>query len=148
MIETPWTQVVGRFLDGCDGSASSLGRILGHPESTLRGWRDRGGSPDFNVLCSRRRSMPTALLLDLVQTLAGPRITCTLAPLGGPAAANPILTLSDIQLACERQWQACREWNHHALADGRIDPAGHKQFVAAEIAKWSPIIKAAGVYAD
>ena len=32
--------------------------------------------------------------------------------------------------------------------DGRIEPAGHKQFVAAEIAKWSPIIKAAGVYAD
>lgn len=32
--------------------------------------------------------------------------------------------------------------------DGRIEPEGHKQFVAAEIAKWSPIIKAAGVYAD
>jgi tripartite-type tricarboxylate transporter receptor subunit TctC len=33
-------------------------------------------------------------------------------------------------------------------ADGRIEPEGHKKFVAAEIAKWSPIIKAAGVYAD
>jgi tripartite-type tricarboxylate transporter receptor subunit TctC len=32
--------------------------------------------------------------------------------------------------------------------DQRIEPAGHKQFVQAEIAKWSPIIKAAGVYAD
>ncbi|MET0542604.1 MAG: tripartite tricarboxylate transporter substrate-binding protein [Variovorax sp.] len=32
--------------------------------------------------------------------------------------------------------------------DGRVEPAGHKQFVVAEIAKWSPIIKAAGVYAD
>ena len=32
--------------------------------------------------------------------------------------------------------------------DGRVDPEGHKKFVAAEIAKWSPIIKAAGVYAD
>jgi tripartite-type tricarboxylate transporter receptor subunit TctC len=32
--------------------------------------------------------------------------------------------------------------------DGRIEPEGHKKFVAAEIAKWSPIIKAAGVYAD
>ncbi len=32
--------------------------------------------------------------------------------------------------------------------DGRIEPDGHKKFVAAEIAKWSPIIKAAGVYAD
>jgi len=32
--------------------------------------------------------------------------------------------------------------------DKRSDPAEHKRFVAAEIAKWSPIIKAAGVYAD
>jgi tripartite-type tricarboxylate transporter receptor subunit TctC len=33
-------------------------------------------------------------------------------------------------------------------ADNRVEPAEHKKFVAAEIAKWSPIIKAAGVYAD
>jgi tripartite-type tricarboxylate transporter receptor subunit TctC len=32
--------------------------------------------------------------------------------------------------------------------DSRTDPAGHKAFVTAEIAKWSPVIKAAGVYAD
>lgn len=32
--------------------------------------------------------------------------------------------------------------------DGRIESEGHKRFVAAEIAKWSPVIKAAGVYAD
>jgi len=30
----------------------------------------------------------------------------------------------------------------------RSDPVGHKKFVLAEIAKWGPIIKAAGVYAD
>ena len=32
--------------------------------------------------------------------------------------------------------------------DKRMEPAEHKKFVAAEIAKWSPIIKAAGVYAE
>jgi hypothetical protein len=32
--------------------------------------------------------------------------------------------------------------------DPRMEPAGHRQFVLAEIAKWSPIIKAADVYAD
>jgi tripartite-type tricarboxylate transporter receptor subunit TctC len=32
--------------------------------------------------------------------------------------------------------------------DKRMEPAEHKKFVAGEIAKWSPIIKAAGVYAD
>jgi tripartite-type tricarboxylate transporter receptor subunit TctC len=34
------------------------------------------------------------------------------------------------------------------VADKRADAAEHKKFVAAEIVKWSPIIKAAGVYAD
>ncbi|HSH88572.1 MAG TPA: tripartite tricarboxylate transporter substrate-binding protein [Ramlibacter sp.] len=34
------------------------------------------------------------------------------------------------------------------VADKRMEPGEHKKFVAAEIAKWSPIIKAAGVYAD
>jgi tripartite-type tricarboxylate transporter receptor subunit TctC len=34
------------------------------------------------------------------------------------------------------------------VADKRVEPAEHKKFVAAEIAKWSPIIKAAGVFAD
>ncbi len=34
------------------------------------------------------------------------------------------------------------------VTDARSDAAEHKKFVAAEIAKWSPVIKAAGVYAD
>lgn len=34
------------------------------------------------------------------------------------------------------------------INDVRNDPAGHKAFVMAEIAKWAPVIKAAGVYAD
>ncbi len=34
------------------------------------------------------------------------------------------------------------------VTDKRVDPAEHKKFVANEIAKWSPVIKAAGVYAD
>lgn len=34
------------------------------------------------------------------------------------------------------------------VTDKRMEPAEHKKFVAAEIAKWSPVIKAAGVYVD
>jgi tripartite-type tricarboxylate transporter receptor subunit TctC len=34
------------------------------------------------------------------------------------------------------------------VTDKRMEPAEHKKFVQAEIAKWSPIIKAAGVYTD
>lgn len=34
------------------------------------------------------------------------------------------------------------------VTDARVEPAEHKKFVAAEIAKWAPIIKASGIYAD
>ena len=34
------------------------------------------------------------------------------------------------------------------ITDGRVDPAGHKAFVLAEMAKWAPVIKAGGIYAD
>ena len=34
------------------------------------------------------------------------------------------------------------------VTDKRVEPAEHRRFVAAEIAKFSPVIKAAGVYAD
>jgi tripartite-type tricarboxylate transporter receptor subunit TctC len=34
------------------------------------------------------------------------------------------------------------------VRDGRTEPEQHRRFVAAEIARWSPIIRAAGVYAD
>jgi tripartite-type tricarboxylate transporter receptor subunit TctC len=34
------------------------------------------------------------------------------------------------------------------VTDARVNPAEHKKFVESEINKWSPIIKAAGQYAD
>jgi tripartite-type tricarboxylate transporter receptor subunit TctC len=34
------------------------------------------------------------------------------------------------------------------VTDARLSPAEHKKFVEAELAKWGPIIKAAGQYAD
>lgn len=34
------------------------------------------------------------------------------------------------------------------ITDKRAEPDEHKRFVAAEIVKWTPVIKAAGVYAD
>jgi tripartite-type tricarboxylate transporter receptor subunit TctC len=34
------------------------------------------------------------------------------------------------------------------VADNRVEMADHKKFVSAEIAKWAPVIKAAGIYAD
>ncbi|RZI63392.1 MAG: tripartite tricarboxylate transporter substrate binding protein BugD, partial [Variovorax sp.] len=34
------------------------------------------------------------------------------------------------------------------VSDKRVEPAEHKKFVQAEVARFGPVIKAAGVYAD
>jgi len=34
------------------------------------------------------------------------------------------------------------------VTDKRVEPAEHKKFVQAEVARFGPVIKAAGVYAD
>ena len=34
------------------------------------------------------------------------------------------------------------------VTDGRVNPAEHRKWVESEIAKWSPVIKAAGQYAE
>mgnify|MGYP006149170909 CR=1 FL=1 len=34
------------------------------------------------------------------------------------------------------------------ISDERVEPAAHKRFVRSEIDKWTPVIRAAGVYAD
>jgi tripartite-type tricarboxylate transporter receptor subunit TctC len=34
------------------------------------------------------------------------------------------------------------------INDARTDPAGHKNFVMSELAKWAPVIRAGGIYAD
>ena len=34
------------------------------------------------------------------------------------------------------------------ITDARNDPAGHKNFVMSEVAKWAPVIRAGGIYAD
>ena len=34
------------------------------------------------------------------------------------------------------------------ISDARNDPVGHKAFVMSELAKWAPVIRAGGIYAD
>ena len=34
------------------------------------------------------------------------------------------------------------------VTDKRVEPAEHKKFVQSEVAKWGPVIKSAGQYAD
>ncbi|MBK6746451.1 tripartite tricarboxylate transporter substrate-binding protein [Ottowia sp.] len=71
------------------------------------------------------------------------------APKGTPAAV--VKTLNDaLKAALKDPDFIKKEEGLGAIvtSDGRVNPAEHKKFVADEIAKWAPVIKAAGQYAD
>lgn len=71
------------------------------------------------------------------------------APKGTPAAV--VKTINDaLKVALKDPEFIKREEALGAViaSDKRVEPAEHKKFVAAEIAKWGTIIKAAGAYAD
>ena len=71
------------------------------------------------------------------------------APKGTPA---PVLKkLSDAVRAAVKDPEFIKKQElggASVVTDSRVDPAGHKAFVMAEIAKWAPVIKAGGIYAD
>lgn len=71
------------------------------------------------------------------------------APKGTP---QPVLDKinSALQIALKDREFLQRESNQGAMVvnDARVQAAEHKKFVAAEIGKWGPVIRAAGQYAD
>jgi tripartite-type tricarboxylate transporter receptor subunit TctC len=71
------------------------------------------------------------------------------APKGTPA--DVVKTLNDaLKAALKDPDFIKREESLGAIVmhDGRVNSAEHKKFVASEVAKWGPVIKAAGQYAD
>jgi tripartite-type tricarboxylate transporter receptor subunit TctC len=71
------------------------------------------------------------------------------APKGTPAAV--VKALNDaLQVALKDPEFIKKEEGLGAIVthDARVQSAEHKKFVAAEVAKWGPVIKAAGQYAD
>jgi len=71
------------------------------------------------------------------------------APKGTPA---PVLKkLNDALKAAVKDPEFIRKQEAggaSVITDNRVEPAVHKAFVLAEVAKWAPVIKAGGVYAD
>jgi tripartite-type tricarboxylate transporter receptor subunit TctC len=71
------------------------------------------------------------------------------APKGTPAAV--LKKLNDALKVAVKDPEFIRKQDTggaSVINDARNDPAGHKAFVMSEVAKWAPVIKAAGVYAD
>ena len=71
------------------------------------------------------------------------------APKGTPAAV--LKKLNDALKVAVKDPEFIRKQDAggaSVINDARNEPAGHKAFVMSEVAKWAPVIKAAGVYAD
>ena len=108
----------------------------------------------FAVTTSHRLTIPALKDLPTLQEsgLKGFEVTIwhgLYAPKGTPADVQKKLN-DALKVALKDPEFIRREESLGAVVvtDKRVEPAEHRKFVASEIAKWTPIIKAAGVYAD
>ena len=126
----------------CDQTTNTTGQIEG------------GKVKAFAVTTSKRLTIPALAKLPMLDEagLKGFNVTiwhALYAPKGTP---KPILDKINaaLKLALKDATFIKNEESLGAVvtADARVNPAEHKKFVEAEIAKWTPIIKANGQYAD
>ena len=126
----------------CDQTTNTTGQIEG------------GKVKAFAVTTSKRLTIPALAKLPTLDEagLKGFNVTiwhALYAPKGTP---KPILDKINaaLKLALKDATFIKNEESLGAVvtADARVNPAEHKKFVEAEIAKWTPIIKANGQYAD
>ena len=108
----------------------------------------------YGVTTARRLTTPALKDLPTLQEagLKGFNVTVwhgLYAPKGTPADVQKKLN-DALKAALKDPEFIKREESLGAVVvtDKRVEPAEHKKFVLSEIAKWTPIIKAAGVYAD
>ena len=108
----------------------------------------------FAVTTTKRLSTPALKDLPTLNEsgLKGFEVTIwhgLYAPKGTPAAVLKKIN-SALKVALKDREFITKQQGLGAVVvtDKRIEPAEHKKFVAAEIAKWGPVIQAAGVYAD
>ncbi len=137
------TDLLGGQVDlMCDQTTNTTGQIEG------------GKVKAYAVTTTKRLSSPALAKLPTLDEsgLKGFNVTIwhgLYAPKGTPKAVVDKLNAA-LKTALKDPEFIKREEALGAVivTDGRVNPAEHKKFVEAEIAKWGPIIKAAGQYAD
>jgi tripartite-type tricarboxylate transporter receptor subunit TctC len=108
----------------------------------------------FAVTTAKRLTTPVLKDVPTMQELGVKDFNITIfhglyAPKGTPAAI--VKTINDaLRVALKDPDFVRREEALGAVVvhDKRLEPAEHKKYVAAEIQKWTPLIKAAGVYVE
>lgn len=137
------TDLMGGQIDlMCDQTTNTTGAIEGKKVKV------------FAVTTPKRLAVPSLKDVPTMQELGVKDFAITIfhglyAPKGTPA---PVLKkLNDaLKVALKDPDFIKREEALGAVVvhDNRVEPAEHKKFVQSEINKWSPLIKAAGVYVD
>ncbi|CAN5615747.1 tripartite tricarboxylate transporter substrate binding protein BugD [soil metagenome] len=108
----------------------------------------------FAVTTTKRLTAPALAALPTLDEsgLKGFNVTIwhgLYAPKGTPKAVTDKLnTALKAALADPEFVKRENDMGAVVVTDGRTGTAAHKQFVEAELAKWGPVIKAAGEYAD
>lgn len=137
------TDLIGGQVDlMCDQTTTTIPQIEGKKVKS------------FAVTTAKRLNSPVLKDMPTMQEVGFKDFTVTIwqglyAPKGTPAAV--LKTLNDALKAAIRDPDFIRKQDAGGatvITDERNDPAGHKAFVMAETAKWAPVIKAAGIYAD
>ncbi|MEY4732404.1 MAG: hypothetical protein RLZZ464_470 [Pseudomonadota bacterium] len=137
------TDLIGGQVDlMCDQTTTTIPQIEGKKVKS------------FAVTTPARLSSPVLKDMPTMQEAGLKDFSVTIwqglyAPKGTPAAV--LKKLNDALKVAVKDPEFIRKQDAggaSVINDARNDPAGHKAFVMSEVAKWAPVIKAAGVYAD
>lgn len=137
------TDLIGGQIDlMCDQTTTTIPQVEGKKVKS------------FAVTTATRLNSPVLKDMPTMQEAGLKDFTVTIwqglyAPKGTPAAV--LKKLNDALKVAVKDPEFIRKQDAggaSVINDARNDPAGHKSFVLAETAKWAPVIKAAGVYAD
>lgn len=137
------TDLIGGQVDlMCDQTTTTIPQIEGKKVKS------------FAVTTPTRLSSPVLKDMPTMQEAGLKDFSVTIwqglyAPKGTPAAV--LKKLNDALKVAVKDPDFIRKQDAggaSVINDARNDPAGHKAFVMSEVAKWAPVIKAGGVYAD
>jgi tripartite-type tricarboxylate transporter receptor subunit TctC len=137
------TDLLGGQIDlMCDQTTSTTAQIeSGKVRAYAVTTRRRLGTPALAALPTLDESGLTGFDVTAWQALYAPR--------GTPQAVLDTIAAALKQALADAAFIRHEETlGAIVIADGRVNGAEHKKFVEAEIAKWGPLIAAAGQYAD
>lgn len=137
------TDLIGGQIDlMCDQTTSTSGQIIAKKVKV------------FGVTTPKRLTAPGLTDIPTMQELGYKDFAVTIfhglyAPKGTPAAITKKLNAA-LKVALKDPTFVKNEENLGAVVvnDKRVEPAEHKKFVASELARWTPVLKAAGVQVE